>query len=84
MDNQTDQQLLRAYVSHRSEAAFTELVHRYIDLVYSTSRRLLGDAFRAEDVTQATFMALAQNAKSLTNRAVLSGWLHTTAHHLAI
>lgn len=84
MDNQTDQQLLRAYVSHRSEAAFTELVHRYIDLVYSTSRRLLGDAFRAEDVTQATFMALAQNAKSLANRAVLSGWLHTTAHHLAI
>jgi RNA polymerase sigma factor (sigma-70 family) len=84
VDNQTDQQLLRAYVSHRSEAAFTELVHRYIDLVYSTARRLLGDAFRAEDVTQATFMALAQNAKSLANRAVLSGWLHTTAHHLAI
>lgn len=84
MDNQTDQQLLRAYVSHRSETAFTELVRRHIDLVYSTARRLLGDAFRAEDVTQATFMALAQKAKSLANRAVLSGWLHTTAHHLAI
>lgn len=84
MNNQTDQQLLRAYVSHRSEAAFTELVRRHIDLVYSTALRHLGDAFRAEDVAQATFAALAQNARRLTPRPILSGWLHTTAHHLAI
>jgi RNA polymerase sigma factor (sigma-70 family) len=41
------------------------------------------DAHLAEDVTQVAFVALAQNARDLTHRPVLSGWLHRTARNLA-
>lgn len=37
----------------------------------------------AEDITQAVFLALAQNAPRLKNHPVLSGWLHTTTRNLA-
>jgi RNA polymerase sigma factor (sigma-70 family) len=41
------------------------------------------DAHLAQDVSQAVFVALAQNANQLTDHAVLSGWLHRTAQNLA-
>lgn len=83
MDAQSDAQLLRTYAESRSDAAFAELVRRYIDLVHSAARRMVGDAHLAEDVTQATFLALAKNAPQLTERPVLAGWLHRTAQNIA-
>jgi len=41
------------------------------------------DSHLAEDVTQGVFVALAKNAIQLTDRAVLSGWLHRTAQNIA-
>jgi RNA polymerase sigma factor (sigma-70 family) len=79
----TDQQLLRDYTEHRSEAAFAEFVRRHIDLVYSAARRMVCDSHLAEDVTQGVFVAFAQNARQLSGRPVLSGWLHRTAQNLA-
>jgi RNA polymerase sigma factor (sigma-70 family) len=79
----TDQQLLRDYAERRSEPAFTALVQRYIDLVYSAAFRMTHDAQTATDVTQNVFVALAGNALQLTDRAVLAGWLHGTARNLA-
>jgi RNA polymerase sigma factor (sigma-70 family) len=79
----SDYQLLRSYAQHRSEAAFTELVRRHVDLVYSAAFRMVRDAHLAEDVTQGAFVALAQNAGQLSDRLVLSGWLHRTAQNLA-
>jgi RNA polymerase sigma factor (sigma-70 family) len=79
----TDQQLLSEYAAHRSEAAFAELVRRYVDLVYSAALRMLCDRHLAQDVTQATFIALAHQTDQLTDRAVLSGWLYRTAQNLA-
>jgi len=83
VDSLTDQQLLRDYAEGRSEPAFAELVRRYIDLVYSAALRMVRDAHRAEDVTQAVFVALARSARPLAERPVLSGWLHRTAQNLA-
>lgn len=83
MNDLTDQQLLRDYAKRRSEAAFSELVHRHIDLVHSAAFRLTGNAQAAKDVSQAVFTILAQNADRLTRHPVLSGWLHTTARNLA-
>lgn len=76
--NLTDSlKLLRDYADHGNEAAFRELVERYIDLVYSAAvRRMSGDADLARDVTQAVFTDLARKARSLRNVELLGGWLH--------
>jgi RNA polymerase sigma factor (sigma-70 family) len=79
----SDQQLLREYVERRSEAAFTELVRRHVDMVFSAAVRMVCDGHLAQDVAQGVFVGLARNAARLTDRPVLSGWLHRTARNLA-
>jgi len=77
-----DQQLLRRYVTDGSEAAFGELVARYVDLVYSTAlRRADGDAHLAQDVAQLVFTDLARKARSLPKGVVLPGWLHRASRY---
>jgi RNA polymerase sigma factor (sigma-70 family) len=81
--DQTDSQLLCAYADHRSESAFAELVRRHVDFVHSAALRMVCDSHLAQDVAQGTFVALARNATQLTDRPVLSGWLHRTAQNIA-
>lgn len=83
MNGLSDQALLREYTGCRSEAAFAELVRRHVDFIYSAALRMVHDAHLAEDVTQGVFVALARNAPQLTDRSVLSGWLHRTAQNIA-
>jgi len=83
VNSQTDSELLKAYAERRFEGAFTEVVHRHVDFVYSAARRMVRDAHVAEDVTQGVFMALARNAAQLADRPVLAGWLHRTAQNIA-
>lgn len=71
------QQLLADYGKTGSEAAFRELVSRYVDLVYSAAVRLVeGDTHLAEDVTQTVFADLARMGNSLSREVMLGGWLH--------
>src|SRR5262249_33937961 len=71
------QQLLSQYVKDGSENAFGELVNRYVDLVYSAAVRLLNhDTHLAEDVTQTVFLELARQARTLSPKVMLGGWLH--------
>jgi RNA polymerase sigma factor (sigma-70 family) len=73
-----DAQLLRRFTDGRSQAAFAELVHRHLSLVYHAAARQLGrDKHLAEDVAQAVFILLAVKAGSLLDRPSLAGWLHT-------
>ncbi|MFT3781651.1 MAG: sigma-70 family RNA polymerase sigma factor [Nibricoccus sp.] len=79
-----DSQLLRLYVEHRSEAAFTELVQRHLHLVYfSALRRVGGDAHLADDVTQRVFSDLARKAANLQHYSGLTGWLYTSTRFAA-
>ena len=80
----SDRDLIREYARNGAEASFGELVHRHIDLVYSTAFRVLRNAELADEVSQRVFVALARNAKKLEDRAVLAGWLHQTARHFAL
>jgi RNA polymerase sigma factor (sigma-70 family) len=74
--NQT-QELLRKFVANGSEEAFRELVHLYVDLVYSTALRSInGDAQLAQDICQMVFIDLAQKAPQLPPDTKLGGWLH--------
>ena len=80
-----DAELLRQYATDRSEAAFTELIRRQVDLVYSAALRLMnGDVHRAQDVTQQVFSELALQAKRLTRHPALAGWLYTTTRLMAL
>ena len=77
-------ELLRCYLSEKSEAAFAELVQRNIDLVYSAAlRQVNGDDETAQDVTQAVFIDLARKAPALARHTSLSGWLYTSTRYLA-
>src|ERR1017187_4828859 len=74
------QQLLAEYRQNGSDAAFRELVSRYVDLVYSTALRLVeGDTHRAEDVAQTVFVDLARKVRTLPHEVRLGGWLHRDA-----
>ena len=69
-------ELMREYVADQSESAFTALVSRHTNLVYSTALRRVGDPQLAEEITQAVFSILAQKADSLGKGTILSGWLY--------
>src|ERR1017187_2069012 len=71
------QRLIGEYVKGGSEAAFREVVARYLDLVHSAALRLVGgDAHLAEDVSQTVFADLARKARMLSTDVMLGGWLH--------
>src|SRR5437870_4500034 len=71
-----DAELLREYVTSGSDTAFAELVDRYVDFVYSTARRQVGNAQVAEEVAQVVFSLLARKAVGLVDLPSLAGWLY--------
>src|SRR5580658_6777592 len=80
-----DATLLRQYADDRSESAFTEVVHRHLDLVYSAAlRRTGGDPHRAAEVVQQVFGALARDARRLSRHSVLQAWLHTATRNASL
>jgi len=81
---QPDNELLRQYARAGSESAFTELVKRHVNLVYSAAlRQAGGDAHLAHDVAQSVFTDLARKASSLCRHESLTGWLYTSAYFAA-
>jgi RNA polymerase sigma factor (sigma-70 family) len=79
MDALNDMQLLQEYAGAHSEEAFTALVSRHINLVFSAALRSVNNPSQAEEITQAVFVTLARKAHALRRGTVLSGWLYQTA-----
>ena len=80
-----DAELLRQYAMENSQAAFTELVRRHIDLVYGAAlRRVGGDIHWAADVTQIVFTSLARKSAAVAGHPSLVGWLHASTRYAAI
>jgi RNA polymerase sigma factor (sigma-70 family) len=76
---QDDAEILRRYLSERSQAAFAELVERHLKVVYYAAlRQVNGDIHLAQDVTQVVFAKLSAKARALRQRASLVGWLYVT------
>ena len=79
-----DLRLLEEFVQKRSEEAFSELVKRHLNLVYSAALRQIRSPQLAEEVAQSVFSTLAQKAESIRPPQVLGGWLYNTTRHLAM
>jgi DNA-directed RNA polymerase specialized sigma24 family protein len=78
-----DMELVREYADRRSETAFETLVARYVNLVYSSALRQVGDPNLAEEATQAVFVILARKAGVLGPKTILPSWLHRAACFVA-
>ncbi|HEX4612999.1 MAG TPA: sigma-70 family RNA polymerase sigma factor [Urbifossiella sp.] len=74
-----DADLLRQFTDTRDEGAFAEIVRRYGRTVWRVARAGTRHAATAEDVFQATFLALARHAPTVRRPDALAGWLHRTA-----
>src|SRR5262245_43864095 len=80
----SDAQLLERFVTVRDEAAFEVLVWRHGGLVLHVCGRLLRHAEDAEDVFQATFLALARRGGSIGKAEAVASWLYKVAYRLAL
>ena len=74
--------LVHRFVRNEDGEAFSILMHRYADMVYSTCRRVLGDDGQASDAVQETFFDFLKNADRVTGS--LGSWLHRVATRRAV
>jgi len=79
---ESDRALIRRFTREQNDEAFSILMRRYADLVYTTSWRILGDESLAADAVQETFFQLARDADRITGH--VGGWLHRVATRRAV
>src|SRR5437870_5031381 len=79
----SDGALIRLFAEANDQAAFAALFRRYGAMVLGVCRRALACPQDAEDACQATFLVLAQKAKTQRWRPSLANWLYTTARKVA-
>lgn len=82
--NDCDLQLLARYTRQQAEDAFTEIVHRHLNLVYSAALRQIRSPQLAEEVAQSVFTDLARHAAKLKPDTVLSAWLYQVTRRTVI
>jgi len=83
-DTPRDEELLRRYAATQADESFSQLVSRYVDLVYSAALRQTANHATAQDVTQAVFSVLARKAGALARETVLAGWLVRATRYAAL
>src|SRR5438034_3064907 len=79
-----DLDLLGKFTRDQSQDAFTALVQRHLDLVYSAALRQVRSPQLAEEVAQSVFTDLSRNAARLKSDTVLTAWLYQVTRRTAI
>ncbi len=82
-NEQTDGELIRAFMTRKDQAAFEIIVKRHGPMVLQVCRGVLGNVHDAEDAFQATFLVLAQQSASIRKKESLASWLHGVAYRMA-
>src|SRR5436190_12122068 len=83
LESQSDWELLQEYTGAGSETAFSALVHRHLNLVYSVAFRHCSDPGMAEEIASNVFLTLARKARTLKRDTKLAGWLFNAAKYVA-
>lgn len=73
-----DEDLVRRFRAGETDA-FTTLVQRHQQRVYSVCIRVLGDADAAADVAQDTFLTVLRKIDGFRGEAAFTTWLHRVA-----
>jgi RNA polymerase sigma factor (sigma-70 family) len=84
-----DLDLLRQFARENSQDAFTEIVRRHVNLVYSSALRQVRSPQLAEEISQSVFADLARHAGKISGTGVppvnsLSPWLYAVTRRTAI
>ena len=79
---ESDRLLIGRFARLHDNDAFSILMGRYADMVYTTCRRILGDEAQAADAAQETFFELVKKADGITGS--LGSWLHQVATRRAV
>jgi DNA-directed RNA polymerase specialized sigma24 family protein len=79
-----DLDLLGQFTRDHSQDAFTALVNRHVNLVYSAAFRQVRSPQLAEEVAQSVFTDLARNAVKLKPDTILTAWLYQVTRRTAI
>lgn len=74
-DVRSDEDLLRSFVAG-NEGAFTELMHRHEDRIFTLAYRMTGDRSDALDATQDTFVTAFRQASSFRFDSAFGTWLY--------
>ncbi|HTY88277.1 MAG TPA: sigma-70 family RNA polymerase sigma factor [Candidatus Acidoferrum sp.] len=84
----SDLDLLGQFSRDHSQDAFTALVNRHLNLVYSAALRQVRSSQLAEEIAQSVFVDLARQAgkldKATGGSPVLTAWLYTVTRRTAI
>ncbi len=79
-----DLDLLRQFTGGQSQDAFTTLVNRHVNLVFSAALRQVRSPQLAEEVSQSVFADLANQAGQLQSDTILTAWLYQVTRRTAI
>ena len=82
--DQSDGQLLDAFVVNDDREALETLVMRHASLVLATCRRALGSRQDAEDAFQATILILVTRPPCPKKTRSLGGWLYQVAYRTSL
>ncbi|MFN7118098.1 MAG: RNA polymerase sigma factor [Saprospiraceae bacterium] len=77
----SDVELFTNYQSCKDNAAFGELYRRYYNKVFSYVFTILKDREEAYDLTEETFLTIAEKAQSLRNAQLFVAWLFRIARN---
>jgi RNA polymerase sigma factor (sigma-70 family) len=80
----SDRDLLGKFARENSQDAFSEIVRRHLDLVYSAALRQVRSPQLAEEIAQSVFADLARKASKLRPNTILTAWLYAVTRRTAI
>jgi RNA polymerase sigma factor (sigma-70 family) len=84
LDVLSDSELLDRFRSSNDAAAFETIVRRHGKQVLAAGRQVLNESADVDDVFQAAFLVLLNDATSIRKGQSLGSWLFGVAHRLAL